>query len=527
MSSDKLCWHTEDPRTDYARPVRFDTPRLAGYHDVQPIGEGGFSNVFRAMQDHIGRPVAVKVLRLTMLDKSAAEQFRAEARALGRLDGFDNVLRVYGADVLPDGRPYLVTELCDGSLAQLLDRRGPLDGAQATEIGYQITRGLLAAHGMGILHGDITPRNVLLRPSGVPVLADFGLAVLRDYGISASAGHTPAHAAPEILRDDAATTVAADVYGLGSTLYTALAGTPPFPARSGEDAQAHALRMLAEEPAALPPTVPQPLRTLVFAMLAKDPAHRPTLAEVANRLRDADRPAPATGLAQYPTPAHQPSGHHPSDPNRSTNPYAPDPNRSAIPYSPDPNRPVGPYYPEANRPAVPYAPDASWSAVPYRQSHPGVFDDHTRTPAPALVKRRRAWPWWVAGGAVTAAAMVVGAVLLFGGGSPPINPAAPTSTTAPSPSVSPAPTVALELAEPQDFGDAVELSWKGPPGLSYSVSIAPSDGQRTSTLVNQATTQRVPVRAGVQYCFRIEGTDGRRTYVSNVKSLRGAICRFN
>jgi serine/threonine protein kinase len=511
-----------DPQTDYARPVRFDTPQLPGYHDVQPIGEGGFSNVFRAVQDHIGRPVAVKVLRLTMLDKSVAEQFRAEARALGRLDGFDNVLRVYGADVLPDGRPYLVTELCDGSLAQLLDRRGPMPGAQATAIGYQVARGLLAAHGMGILHGDITPRNVLLRPSGVPVLADFGLAVLRDYGISASAGHTPAHAAPEILRDDAATTAAADVYGLGSTLYTVLAGKPPFPARSGEDAQAHALRMLAEEPAALPPTVPEPLRTLVFAMLAKDPTHRPALAEVADRLRDADRPVPPTELIQYRPPAH-----HPSDPNRSINPYAPDPNRSAIPYSPDPNRSAVPYYPEANRPAVPYAPDASWSAVPYRQSHTGVFDDHTRAPAPVPVKRRRIWPWWVAGGAVIAAAMVAGVVLLFGGGSTPISPPAATNSVPPSPPLSPAPTVALELAEPQDLGDSVELSWKGPPGLSYSVSIAPRGGQRTNTLVNQATTQRVPVRAGVQYCFRIEGTDGRRTYVSNVKSLRGAVCRFN
>src|SRR5215470_1089039 len=211
--------------------VPFQLPGISG---LSLIGEGGFSFVYRGHQDHLGRAVAVKVLKVTMRDKSAAEQFRVEAQALGRLDGFDNVLRVHGADILPDGRPYLITELCDGSLSQLIGKLGPLGVEQATAIGYQVTRGLLAAHNRGILHGDVTPKNVLLRPSGVPVLADFGMAVLRDYGITAATGRTLAHAAPEILQDDAVLTPASDVYGLGSTIYTSLAGRPPFPSRAGE-----------------------------------------------------------------------------------------------------------------------------------------------------------------------------------------------------------------------------------------------------------------------------------------------------
>src|SRR5215470_8846051 len=236
-----------------------------------------------------------------MRDKSAAEQFRVEAQALGRLDGFDNVLRVHGADILPDGRPYLITELCDGSLSQLIGKLGPLGVEQATAIGYQVTRGLLAAHNRGILHGDVTPKNVLLRPSGVPVLADFGMAVLRDYGITAATGRTLAHAAPEILRDDAVLTPASDVYGLGSTIYTALAGQPPFPWRAGENTQVRVLRVWTEPAPELPPAVPASLQKLVLAMLAKNPGDRPTLPQVADQL--ANRPSPPRTAAMTTWPA--------------------------------------------------------------------------------------------------------------------------------------------------------------------------------------------------------------------------------
>ena len=73
----------------------------------------------------------------------------------------------------------------------------------------------------------------------------------------------------------------------------------------------------------------------------------------------------------------------------------------------------------------------------------------------------------------------------------------------------------------------MELSWTGPPNVSYSVTIAARDQPQPKTeLANKATTRRVPVDPGTQYCFQIEGTDGRQTYVSNVLGIRGALCKF-
>jgi serine/threonine protein kinase len=455
-----------------------DAPfQLPGISGLSLIGEGGFSYVYRGYQDHIGRAVAVKVLRVTMRDKFAAEQFRVEAQALGRLDGFDNVLRVHGADVLPDGRPYLITELCDSSLSQLVNERGPLGVEQATTIGYQMTRGLLAAHQRGILHGDVTPKNVLLRPSGVPVLADFGMAVLRDYGITAATGRTLAHAAPEILQDDAVLTPASDVYGLGSTIYTSLAGQPPFPWRAGENTQVRVLRVWTEPAPELPPAVPASLQKLVLSMLAKDPGARPTLTEVANQLASRPRPAHTSTMTTWPAGSGEATDSHP-------------------------------------------------------------FEEHTRLRAPIpdssgdRTRRRRL----LIAGAATGMTLLLGTVmvvLLTGGGPyPRALPASTPSATVPvsgpvSASVSTPVSVSIELASPKDLGDAVELSWTGPPNVSYSVTIAGRDQPQPKTeLVNRATTRRVPVDPGAQYCFRIEGTDGRQTYVSNVQGIRGAICKF-
>jgi serine/threonine protein kinase len=121
---------------------------------------------------------------------------------------------------------------------------------------------------------------VLLRDGAVPVLAGFELAVLCDYR---DAGEpTPAHAAPETVRADGAVDERTDVYGLGSILFTALAGTAPFPTRRGEQEQDRLARILLDEP----PAVPGPpwLANLVRAMLAKDPAARPTLHRVVDVL---------------------------------------------------------------------------------------------------------------------------------------------------------------------------------------------------------------------------------------------------
>ncbi|MDQ4118829.1 MAG: serine/threonine protein kinase, partial [Actinomycetota bacterium] len=202
-----------------------EVPDLPGLTDLSLLGRGGLADVYLARQQHLERWVAAKVFRVTLADDQAAERFRAECRAIGRLDQYPHVLTVYDAGVLGDGRPYLVSERCDGSLHDLVGMRGPLPADRVAALGSTIGRALRFAHSAGVLHGDVTPQNLLLRTSGAPVLADFGLAVLRDHAPTA-AGFTLLHAAPEALRSGTVIDERVDVYGLGSTLYTVLTGTP-------------------------------------------------------------------------------------------------------------------------------------------------------------------------------------------------------------------------------------------------------------------------------------------------------------
>ncbi|WP_165922589.1 serine/threonine-protein kinase [Pseudonocardia endophytica] len=274
-----------------------EVPDLPGLSDLSLLGRGGLADVYLARQQHLERWVAAKVFRVTLADDQAAERFRAECRAIGRLDQYPHVLTVYDAGVLADGRPYLISERCDGSLHDLVGMRGPLPVDRVAALGSTIGRALRFAHSAGMLHGDVTPQNLLLRTSGAPVLADFGLAVLRDHAPTA-AGFTLLHAAPEALQPGVVIDERADVYGLGSTLYTVLTGAPPFPPRPGEDDAAYRSRA-RDEPAPRPDGVTDQMAGLLSAMLAFDPDHRPSTDEVITALETTPgrgtRPAPSGG----------------------------------------------------------------------------------------------------------------------------------------------------------------------------------------------------------------------------------------
>lgn len=262
------------------------TPNLSGLVDVSPVGAGGFADVYRARHAHLGRWVALKVFRVALHDPAVANQFRAECQAVSRLDDQLHVIRVYDAGLLPDGRPYLVTELCDSSLQQLVVRRGgALPEPEAVELGYRVAVALLAAHSAQVIHGDVTPQNVLIRSSGAPVLADFGLAVLRDCSGSTASGVNPAYAAPEALGLEGGIDERTDVYGLGATLYAMLTGRAPFGLHWGES-DAERNRRVLGEPVSWPAgiSVSDRLEGLVSGMLAKEPAQRPELSAVADEL---------------------------------------------------------------------------------------------------------------------------------------------------------------------------------------------------------------------------------------------------
>ncbi|PZG18639.1 serine/threonine protein kinase [Micromonospora craterilacus] len=285
------------------------------------IGLGGMSEVWRADDEVLGRPVAVKVLAGTFaVDPDLRATIRREARAAARLT-HPHVTQVYDyAEATLDGGtvvPYLVMELVDGQ--NLADRLadGPLPWPQALRMAAQVAAALAAAHRLGVVHRDIKPGNVMLTETGAKVL-DFGIAALAgpQHAGTRAAGEpmmgTPAYTAPERL-SAGAPNPASDVYALGALLYRTLTGDVPLPVRGWEDAVA----VHAHRPPVAPlrvPGLPADLAELVLACLDPDPAGRPTAGQLAARFRaGAAGPAgPSTAvLPIISTPAGAPAAPEP------------------------------------------------------------------------------------------------------------------------------------------------------------------------------------------------------------------------
>ena len=210
---------------------------LAGYTILRILGQGGSSVVYLARHESLDREVAIKVLRRDVDEPKVWERFLREARTVARLSGHANVVTVYTADRSQAGKPYLVTEYLDrGSLGDVLAAEGPQPAAAVARVGVAIADALGAAHRIGILHRDVKPGNVLIDHDGRVKLGDFGIArLLAGQSVTPTdvIAFTPEHVAPEILRGhtDGAWS---DLYGLASTLTTALIGAPLFRRRPDE-----------------------------------------------------------------------------------------------------------------------------------------------------------------------------------------------------------------------------------------------------------------------------------------------------
>ncbi|MFE0649456.1 serine/threonine-protein kinase [Streptomyces sp. NPDC059534] len=282
--------------------------RLAGrYRIVRQLGRGGMGVVWRAVDDVLGREVAVKELR-TYSDAAAPEladlrlRMTREARAAARVR-HPGVVAVH--DVTEhDGRPVIVMELVDGpSLDDVLGERGTLDAVEAARIGARVLEALAAAHDVGVLHRDVKPGNILLDRSGRIVLTDFGIATMEDPG-DGSATHLTRSGeivgsldflAPERARGQDPGP-ASDVWALGATLYAAVEGASPFRRTSTWST----LAAIVTEP--LPdPRRAGPLTPVLLRLLDKDPASRPTAREAALLLDAVAGTEPASGAAAYGT----------------------------------------------------------------------------------------------------------------------------------------------------------------------------------------------------------------------------------
>ncbi|MET8680269.1 protein kinase [Streptomyces sp. NPDC004647] len=255
---------------------------LAGrYRVVRQLGRGGMGVVYSAMDEVLGREVAVKELR-TYNDSSGSEltdlrlRMQREARAAARIK-HPGVIAVH--DVAEDeGRPVIVMELVDGpSLDDVLAERGTLDAREAAGIGAKVLDALDAAHRAGVLHRDVKPGNVLLDRSGRVVLSDFGIATMEDPGDGATTRITQSgdivgsldYLAPERAQGQLPGPPS-DVWSLGATLYAAVEGASPFRRTSAWST----LTAIVSEP--LPePRRAGPLAPVLRELMHKDPQARP------------------------------------------------------------------------------------------------------------------------------------------------------------------------------------------------------------------------------------------------------------
>ncbi len=255
------------------------------YRIGKEIGRGAIGRVVLLHDDAKGEVFAGKILHPSHQgDEKARSRFGSEAAMLASLHD-ENIVRVYGLESI-EGQEVLRMELVSGDdLAKHLAVEGPLTSTSIVEIASSVASGLRAAHIAGLVHRDLKPQNILLTESGVPKIADFGMAKAASFdGVDESAfavAGTPDYMAPECITPLAVDS-RADLYALGCILYEMATGLPPFTAATSFGIlEAH--RTLAVAPIA--ENIPDGLKELIYALLEKVPADRPQSAtEVMRRL---------------------------------------------------------------------------------------------------------------------------------------------------------------------------------------------------------------------------------------------------
>ncbi|HYH24434.1 MAG TPA: protein kinase [Blastococcus sp.] len=244
------------------------------------IASGGMGQVWRGLDVALQRPVAVKVLRNEYTgDQSFVARFRAEAQHAAALS-HPHIAAVfdYGEETAQDGSgetlAYLVMELVEGEpLSALLHREGALPLATTLSVLGQTASALAEAHRAGMVHRDVKPGNILVRPDGEVKITDFGIAWSARSVALTRTGQvigTPQYLSPEQAEGRHASP-ASDVYALGLIGYECLTGHPAF---DGDNAVTIALKQVRQEPEPLPAELPPGVRTLIGRALVKDPAAR-------------------------------------------------------------------------------------------------------------------------------------------------------------------------------------------------------------------------------------------------------------
>ena len=250
-------------------------PELPGFTYEALLGSGGFADVFLYQQLMPQRRVAVKVLLTERMTRGSADAFDAEANIMARLSTHPAIVTIYQAGVSSDGRPYLVMEYCPKPNLQVRYRREPFSVAESLRVGVQVAAAVETAHRAGILHRDIKPANILVTEYNRPALTDFGIAVASG-GDAESTGMSIPWSPPEAFADANNAGPASDVWALGATVYTLLAGRSPFEVPGGRNGSADLIQRIESAPLGLlaRPDAPDSLQRLLERSMAKAPSGR-------------------------------------------------------------------------------------------------------------------------------------------------------------------------------------------------------------------------------------------------------------